>query len=280
VMGKYYAMDSGEPPAVAQAIEEHYKPRGADASLPESKPGIALAIADRLDSLAGLFAAGLAPTGARDPFALRRAAIGVIQILIERSLFFDLREGVRAAAALQPLPVSDAVKTQLLEFIAGRLRGVLAERGFRYDVVEAVLGARSHDPAAAHLAAQELTHWSARPEWATVLAAYARCVRITREYATPFPVDANLLREDAERSLFDSAASLESNIRQLRERGVLTVNGFFAAFAPHVANIAAFFDAVLVMADDEAVRNNRLGLLQRIVHLADGVVDLSKMEGF
>jgi glycyl-tRNA synthetase len=280
VMGKYYAMDSGEAPEVAKAIEEHYKPRGAEDALPESKPGIALALADRIDSLTGLFAAGLAPTGARDPFALRRAAIGAIQILIERSLSFDLRDGVRRAAALEPIAASDAIQSQLLEFLAGRLRGVLTDRGFRFDVVEAVLGARAHDPAAAHQAARELTHWSAKPEWATVLAAYARCVRITREYVELFPVDAGLLAVPAERVLFEKVALLETQVRQLRERGMLTVDAFFAAFAPYIADITSFFDTVLVMADDEAVRKNRLGMLQRIAHLTDGVVDLSKMEGF
>jgi glycyl-tRNA synthetase len=280
VMGKYYAMDSGEAPEVATAIEEHYKPRGAEDSLPVSKPGVVVAVVDRLDSLAGLFAAGLAPTGARDPFALRRAAIGIIQILIERNLSFHLGDAIQKASAGQPLPVSDAVQAQLREFIAGRLRGVLTERGFRYDVVEAVLGAHAMNPAAAHQAARELTHWSARPEWTAVLAAYARCVRITRDYAAPFTVDADQLREPAERTLWGKITAMEVAVRDLRDRSASTVDSLLAVFAPNVSDIAAFFDGVLVMAEEEGVRQNRLGMLQRIAHLPDGLVDLSKMEGF
>jgi glycyl-tRNA synthetase len=280
VMGRYYALDSGESPEVARAIEEHYRPRSAEDSLPSSVPGAALALADRLDSLTGLFAAGLAPTGARDPFALRRAAIGVIQILLERSISYDIREGVRLAAAGEPIPVPDGVQTQIMDFVAGRLRGVLAERGYRYDVVEAVLGARAHDPAAACQAAEELTRWLTKPEWTNVLAAYARCVRITREYKMPFAVDADLFRETAEGTLWETIALLESQFRQQREQGSLSVDSFFTAFAPHVTDISNFFEAVLVMAEDEMVRKNRLGLLQRIARMTDGIADMSKLEGF
>jgi glycyl-tRNA synthetase len=280
VVGRYYALDSGESEEVARAIFEHYLPRGAEDAVPESPAGTAVALADRMDSLAGLFAAGLAPTGTRDPFALRRAALGVIQILLERGIPFDLREGFRLAASLQPVEVSDGVRTQLMEFVAGRLRGVLADQGFRYDVVEAVLAAQAGDPLTARIAAQELTEWVGRPDWPSILAAYARCVRITREYAESFPVDAERLSEPSERALWEACQKISADTTALTLSGALSIDTLLNAFAPHIPTISKFFEDVLVMTDDPAVRNNRLGMLQVIARLPKGVADFSKLEGF
>jgi glycyl-tRNA synthetase len=280
VMGRYYALDAGETPAVAAAVYEHYLPRGAEDAVPATPPGILLALADRLDSLAGLFAAGLAPTGARDPFALRRAALGVIQILLAREIRFDLRAGIRQAALLQPIPVAEQVQDQILEFLAGRLRGVLADQGFRYDVVEAVLGAQAHNPVPARRAAAELARWTARPDWAATLAAYARCVRITREIGETYAVDPALFQQDAERRLWDSCARMRAEMEAARSRGAFTVDGFLTALTPHIPAISDFFEKVLVMTDDPAARKNRLGMLQIIAHLPDAVADFSKLEGF
>ncbi len=174
VMGREYALRSGEPPAVADAIGEQYRP------VPQTKPGLAVALADRLDSLVGLFAAGLAPTGTRDPFGLRRAAIGVVQPLIEHNLTFDLSAALKSAAALQPLPAADPVMAGVMDFLSGRLRVVLMEDGFKYDVVDAVLAAQSKDPAGAAGAVRQLSAWVDRQDWNTLLPAYARCVRIIR----------------------------------------------------------------------------------------------------
>jgi glycyl-tRNA synthetase len=280
VIGRYYALDAGESEGVARAISEHYLPRSAEDALPESPAGAAVAIADRLDSLAGLFAAGLAPTGTRDPFALRRAALGLIQILLARGTSFDLREGIRLAASLQPIPVPDQVQAQVMEFIAGRLRGVLADLGFRHDVIEAVLAAQGAKPLTARRAAEQLTAWVGKPDWLATLAAYARCVRITREYPQPFAVDPERLTDAAERALWDATRKAEDDIAALTKAGMLTVDSLLAAFEPHIPVISKFFEDVLVMTDDPAVRNNRLGMLQRIARLPDGVVDLSKLEGF
>jgi glycyl-tRNA synthetase len=280
VIGRYYALDSGEPREVAQAVFEHYLPRSAEDAAPESPAGIAVAIADRLDSLAGLFAAGLAPTGTRDPFALRRAALGVIQILLARGISFDLREGIRIAASLQPIPVSDEVQTQVMEFLAGRLRGVLADQGFRYDVVEAVLAAQGGNPVAARRAAEELAAWVTKPDWPATLAAYARCVRITRDYKETFPVEEERLGDPSERALWEACRKASADSAALKNAGALTVDNLLKGFVPHIPAISKFFEDVLVMTDDPAVRNNRLGMLQIIARLPEGVADLSKLEGF
>ena len=165
IMGAEYALRSGETPEVAQAIREQYLPAGAGDALPSSKPGLAVGLADRLDSLTGLFAAGLAPSGSADPFGLRRAALGITQILTGRAIDMDLRPAVAAALVLQPSAVQPnhaagtALLGDVLGFIAGRLRGQLLEAGYRYDVVEAVLAEQAHNPYRALLDVQQLSAW-------------------------------------------------------------------------------------------------------------------------
>ena len=199
IMGGEYARRAGEAPAVCEAIATHYLP------IPKTKPALAVSLADRLDSLVGLFAAGLAPTGTKDPFALRRAAIGVVQPLMEHALRFDLAAALHTAAKIQPIPVSEENLAQVQEFITGRLRVVLLDLGFRYDVVEAVLSAQSNDPFGAKLAAEKLTSWVARPDWSALLPAYARCVRILRsapeEAALAKEINPAILSDPAEKAL-------------------------------------------------------------------------------
>ena len=271
IMGREYALRSGEAQAVADAIGEQYQP------VPSSRTGLAVALADRLDSLTGLFAAGLAPTGAKDPFGLRRAAIGVVQPLIEHALKFDLGAALKAAAALEPVPVSEANLTQVGEFIAGRLRVVLLDMGYKYDVVDAVLAAQSNNPAGAAQAVKQLTAWVGRADWNTLLPGYARCVRILRSVQAPdkgaLSVNASLLADPAERGLY--AALQASTVRP-----PASVDEFLTIIVQLIPAINTFFDKVLVMADDATVKENRLALLQRLAALADGIADLSKLEGF
>jgi glycyl-tRNA synthetase len=165
VIGREYALRSGEQKDVAEAIGEQYQ------TMPRSMAGLAVALADRIDSLTGLFAAGLAPTGAKDPFGLRRAAIGVVLPLIEHGISLDLGLAVQKAAGLQPIDVKEEVQAQVLEFIAGRLAVVLKEEGYRYDVVEAVLAEQAGDPARAAAAVKQLQAWVERPDWSTLLQA-------------------------------------------------------------------------------------------------------------
>ena len=269
IIGREYALRSGENPAVAETIGEQYQ------GVPRTRSGLALALADRLDSLAGLFAAGLAPTGARDPFGLRRAAIGVVQPLIEHDQPLDLGEAVRIAAGLQPIPAGDEVQAQVLEFLLGRLRVVLMDMGYKYDVVDAVLAAQGSDPAAAARAVKELTAWVGRKDWNTILPAYARCVRITRDQKARYEVTPASFVETAEQELFTALQKAKSFRRRPG-----SVDDFLKAFLPMIPAVNVFFDQVLVMAEDPKLRENRLGLLERIVTLADGTVDLSRMEGF
>lgn len=276
IMGRYYARLSGEPEAVAEAIYEQYLPRSAGDTLPAGKPGLLLALCDRLDSLAGLFAAGLAPSGTKDPFAQRRAALGLVQALIGCQVEFDLRTGLALAAEGLPLPAAPETQAACFDFIAGRLRTFLLEEGgFRYDVVDAVLAVQAANPLGAWRACRALVERMSRADWAATLAAYARCVRITRDQKERFAIQPGAFVEPSERELL---AAIEQAEAASRRAG--SAEDFFAGFDPLIPVINRFFEAVLVMADDPAVRANRLGLLQRIAALPAGVFDLSQVEGF
>ena len=269
IMGSEYALRSGEAEPVARAIGELYR------MVPHTMPGLAVALADRLDSLVGLFAAGLVPTGAKDPFALRRSALGVVQPLIEHNLPFDLRVAIKSAAILQPIQVNEHVQAQVLEFIIGRMRALLLDSGNRYDIVDAVLAEQGHDPASAARAVTRLSAWVAREDWHAILPGYARCVRITRDQKINYAIKPEGFVEPAEKNLYAVFHKAESTLRATG-----SVDDFLQAFRPMLPAVNKFFDEVLVMVDDKALRENRLGLLQRIAALAEGVADMSKLEGF
>jgi len=275
VMGQYYARNSGEDPQVARAIFEHYLPRGANDALPQTGPGIAVGIADRLDSLVGLFAVGLAPTAGADRYGLRRAALGLIQILAERNLSFSLQAAVQEAAALQMVPVQDSDIADVLSFIQRRLEGWLRDQGFRFDLVDAVLAEQADNPAQAYQTVKAFAAWADKPEFATLLPAYARSVRIVRDFKEQFPLDPARLQEPASQGLYEAY-----QVTAARLDGTTELNQLFEAMLLLVQPINRFFDEILVMTEDRALREARLGLLQRIAALPKGIVDLSKVQGF
>jgi glycyl-tRNA synthetase len=275
VMGREYALQQGEALQVANAIFEHYLPRYAGDKLPEGLPGIAVALADRLDSLVGLFAVGLAPTGSADPFALRRAALGIVQALVEKGFSLSLRDLLKAAAEFQPVPVGDEVVAQAHEFILGRLRVLLGDQGWRYDLIEAALSAQGDDPARARQAVEQLAAWVARPDWNDVLSNFARCVRITREFKDQFALDISRDPNESTQAFYQAYLPIAARVTPHS-----SVDEFFTAFMLLVPIISKFFVDVLVMAEDQTVRETRLALLQRIATLPQGIVDLSKVEGF
>ncbi|MFZ2098154.1 MAG: glycine--tRNA ligase subunit beta [Anaerolineales bacterium] len=277
VLGRFYALASGESESVAEAIFEHYLPRFSGDQLPKNRPGLVVGLADRLDTLAGLFAVGMAPSGARDPFAQRRAALGLVQALIGQNESFDLRKGLELAAALLPVPMVPENLSACQGFIIERLRNMLLETGYRYDVVDAVIAAQGFDPARTNQSVKQLTVWVNRPDWHSILPAYARCVRITRDIAESYEVIPQEFAEKAEESLYAAFLLAEKSLHLAR---VQSADGFLTAFLPMISEINRFFDEVLVMSEDVVLRQNRLGLLQRIVALGSGVADMSRLEGF
>jgi len=267
IIGGEYALRSGESQDVATAIAEQYQ------TVPASKPGLVVALTDRLDSLVGLFAAGLAPTGAKDPFGLRRAAIGLVQPLIEHDADIDLAEAVKRSAETQPIKVTDETQAKILEFLAGRLSVALKDMGYKYDVVDAVLAAQSNNPSGSARAVKQLQAWVEREDWHEILPGFARCVRITRDQQETFEVSEKLLDEEAEKGLYEA-------VQNLPEKEAGDIDSFLQNVVILIPSINTFFDKVLVMAEDEKLKQNRLGLLQKIASLSDGAADFSKLEGF
>ena len=268
-MGAHYARLSGESGAVAAALGEQYQP------VSTTPAGLALALADRCDSLLGLFAAGLAPRASNDPFALRRAALGVIDTLIANRTSCDLRRALGLAAPLLPVPVSDDTQTAVLQFIIGRLEGVLRDRGYPASVVKAVLAAQGHNPYAASQAAHELNDALANDDWPTLLAAYSRCVRITRQLENILPLRPDHFELPAEKALCNAYQSAAADLE-----GIASAARFVGALRELEPAITTFFLDVLVMDEDPARRDNRLALLQGISALPRDIADLSQMEGF
>ncbi len=274
-MGRIYASRAGENEEVALAIAEHYLPRYSGDDVPGSRPGLVVGLADRLDSLMGLFAAGMEPSGAGDPFALRRTALGLIELLVSYEQEFDLRWALDQAADGLPIKVTAEHKTDCLDFIRGRQQNLMLAEGHRHDAVVAVLAEQGHNPALAARGVSELEEWMAKPDWEELLDNYARCVRITRDMDERHQLQQGRLKEEASKNLYESLRTAQEV-----DRRPGSVEDFLSAFQPMVPAIRRFFDEVLVMAEEEELRRNRLALLQEVAGLAEGVVDLTLVEGF
>ena len=275
VMGMYYARNSGETDEVANGLFEYYLPRTPEDPLPRNKAAITVGLADRLDSIAGLFAVGLAPTGTKDPFALRRAAIGLVSILTEKEIDFDTRWALGEAGKVQKVEFSTASAEQAAAFITGRLRNMLIDEGYRYDVVDAVEAVHGTNPGRAKQMVEVLDNWVKESFWQELLPAFSRCVRITRDLGQVFPVDASILVEKEEKELLHAIERAEAEL--FKEPGIEQA---LIQIKRLVEPINDFFDQVLVMAEDETLRESRLGILQRITALMKPYADFSKLEGF
>jgi glycyl-tRNA synthetase len=274
-MGRAYALLNGYPAEVADAIFEHWQPRGADDGLPASLPGALLAVTDRLDSLVGLFGVGLAPRATADPYGLRRSALGIIQIMTDRQWDTDLHVLIDLVASAQPVQVSAEARQQVLDFIGGRLQVWLGDQGWAADVLAAVLAEQSSNPYRARVGVEELTEWIKRPNWEAVLDSFARCVRITRSETEHYMIDPAALADPQEKTLYEA---YQSAAEGLDKHG--NVGAFLRVFEPMIPAVTGFFDHVMVNVEDARLRRNRLALLQAIGSLQTGRADLSLLSGF
>lgn len=281
IMGAYYASADGEAAEVASAIREHYLPRGAGDQIPQSRGGMALALADRLDTLAGIFAIGQKPSGTRDPFGLRRAAIGLLRIAEQAALDIDLPQLVAEAVAAQPVAMPAAV-AEVLSFISERQRAACLERsseGFTTEMFDAVQasGPRSPHDFMARLAA--LRDFLVRPEAAALAAANKRSANILKKAPPPANarLDKALLRLEAERTLADGLAALREPVHsRIEQRDYAGALALLAELRPLVDS---FFEGVMVNDADPDLRRNRLALLTELRALFTGVADLSFLPG-
>jgi glycyl-tRNA synthetase beta chain len=277
VMGHYYALHDGEDPVAARAIEAHYHPRFAADSLPEDNVGSAVALADKLDALVGIYGLGLVPTGDKDPFGLRRHALGVLRILSERALPLDLVELLQVAKlSFPPGVLADSVAVDLHGFMLDRLRGYLRERGFGADEIEAVVG---QNPTRIDLVVPRLKAvqaFRALPEAEALASANKRIRNIlkktTVEQSEPDPA---LLAESAEKSLHAATSRLMPSVRSLVQNEDYTEA--LRVLAGVRKEVDTFFDEVMVMTDEPLVRNNRLALLSQLEALMNQVADISRL---
>jgi glycyl-tRNA synthetase beta chain len=279
VMGRYYARHEGEPAEVAEAIAEHYQPRGAGDSLPRTATGQVLAIADKLDTVVGIFSLGQAPTGDRDPFALRRAALGLVRIIIECGLNLDLQRLIGESCAVyrgQEVRIAAReVSEQVYEFIMDRLRAYYQDAGIPSDVFEAVFSRRPARPLDFDARVRAVQDFRSLPEAGSLAAANKRIGNILRKNTDTLPerMDETLLQEPAERALAQAMHGLRAELAPLAERGEYTA--VLRRLAELRPVIDGFFDGVMVMCEDAAVRGNRLLLLRDLHLLFLQVADLS-----
>ena len=278
VMGRYYAAHEGAKPEVVEAMEQHYRPRFAGDVLPEGNVSSSVAVADKMEALVGFFGIGQLPTGDKDPFGLRRAALGVLRILMEKPLPLDLRELIAETASAFPRGMlsADGFAEQLLDFMLDRLRGLLRDAGHAQDVVEAVLAQRPTriDLVPAKLAAvRDFLHL---PEALALASANKRIGNILKKAEASLPEpDIALLEEPAEKALFERVLHITPLVHS--HVGNEDYADALKVLASVRAEVDEFFEDVMVNVDEPLLRANRLGLLKALFDQLNAVADISKL---
>ena len=275
IIGSCYADMDGETEPVAIAIREHYLPAYAGDKLPEGIIGALVSIADRIDTICGCFAVGLIPTGAADPYALRRHALGIIQILISLEHSLDLEALVQQALDLledkRTRPRSE-VQADVMDFIRTRFVNFHTSRDYPLDVVEAAIRARFDDVVDARKRVDALRKWKERTDFDAIMIGFKRVENILKG-TSPSRVDRDLLIEDAEKALYQAFNEVKERARPFIDQG-----DYFRALevmAELKGPIDSLFDHVMVMVEDERLRNNRLGLLRHIADFFEQIADFS-----
>jgi glycyl-tRNA synthetase beta chain len=294
VMGYYYALEQGEDMEVAKAIGSHYSPAGPSDDTPSEPESIALALADKVDALTGFFGVGIYPTGSKDPFALRRAALGITRLVVENGLDLDMIELFGKSASLYPqgmlTELEGLAEKALPGFMLERLKFSLKHLGLRHDIIDAVINAQTEEGKVAALnlksiveRAESLQEFIGSTEGENLLTAYRRAVNIVaaeekKDKASYIDaVNDNILKEQQEKNLFDALMKAQGSIAPALESE--DYKSAMSAMASLRAPLDEFFDAVLVNDNDPEVRKNRLYLLSQIRTTMDGVADFSMIEG-
>jgi glycyl-tRNA synthetase beta chain len=280
IMGRYYARRSGEPETVADAIGEQYLPRFAGDSLPKTTTGQILALADKLDALAGAFCLGKKPSGNRDPFGLRRAAIGIVRIMVEGELDLDLPRLIADACRLQPPEIADAgaLGDEIYNFILERLRAYyIDQQGVQPEVFEAVRARRPASLFDFDSRVKAVAAFVKLDAADSLAASNKRIANILRQAGQPGggPVDPGMLKEDAEKDLYEAILAAKTAVAPLLEKRAY--EAVLAALAQLRQAVDRFFDDVMVMTDDERVRQNRLALLSGLRALFLDIADISRL---
>jgi len=278
VMGREYARLDGEKADVCEGIFEQYLPRFAGDILPKTEIGRILSIADKVDNIVATFSRGKAPTGSQDPFALRRQALGIINILLDSQKHMDMAKVVGASILLLKVPMEDVkeLATQIIEFIRLRFRNLLLDQKIRYDVIDAVLAdERNNDLYDLYLRAQALNEYVAGDKAADMIQAATRVNNLSSKAEVEVPINDGLFIEQAEKDLYAVVKKLDTGMIPLMVR--CDYKGALNILSELNAPVNKFFDDVMVMDKDEAIKNNRLSLLCLVKDLVNSVGDLSKL---
>lgn len=280
IMGRYYARLDSEAEEVCEALDEQYRPRFAGDALPETKTGQALSLAEKLDTIVGLFGIGQPPTGVKDPFALRRAALGVLRIIIEEKLELDLPALLATAAdELADKVTVEDVTIQVMQYFYDRLRGYAAEQGYSNDVFEAVLATEPSSPLDFMARLKAVLGFSQLEQATSLAAANKRIANILKKNDAEQDAGAinqDLLTEPAEQQLAEQLQSVRTTITPLQEASDYVA--VLTALSEMRDAVDAFFDQVMVMTDDQAVRQNRLSLLHQTRALFLATADISHLQ--
>ena len=273
-MGKEYALLDGEKPAVATAIYEHYLPRFAGDELPKSENGRILAIVDKIDNIVATFSRGLAPTGSLDPYALRRQALGILNIILDGKLHIAMFKTIESAISLLGLEKNDKLVADVFDFIKVRFKNMLSEMGMRYDVVDAVLGLKALDDIYdIYLRIQALNVYVQTAEAPELVMAATRVSNISGKAQGELTVDPALFKAQEEKDLLAVLDQAAATAKPLADGH--NYEAYMKSLAPIVPVVNKFFDGVMVMDKDEAVKNNRLALIQKAQKLFNGVGNLA-----
>jgi glycyl-tRNA synthetase len=276
IIGSYYALAAGESEAVAHAIKDHYHPRYPGDSLPQSQPGLAISITDRLDSLAGLFAAGIKPRANADPYFLRRDTIGLLSNLLGHQMHFSLRAGLKAAGSRLPITAKPETRDEAFDYIIRRLEVTLRDAGLRHDAISAAIAAGLDDPYEIRRIAQAFTEQIKTDQWLDILHAHARCKRIVRDLTDHYDLDPNNDPEEASKTLHEAYLAAHKEMDAADDKLATLIEVMTDLRDP----INRFFEDVLIMVDDPGLKQSRLALTQHLAALPDGIADLSQFEGF
>jgi glycyl-tRNA synthetase beta chain len=272
IMGYYYAKESGFPETVAGGIREHYLPRFAADSLPEGIHGAVVGIADRLDTILGIFSIGLRPKGSKDPFALRRNVFAIVRIILSLRLNFSMRRLIDETAGLYS---SKRLSSEEVEvFFQDRIRSIFTDMNFSYDEIDASLANALDDVYEAYRRVDALHEFRRNPDFEALLVSFKRMWNIVKD-ETVFSFSEKLLSEDEERELFRYFTEIRESVQQnVKVKNYREVYSILSSLKPYVDK---FFDHVLVMDKDTAVRKNRIGLLRTIIGVFSGIIDISKI---
>jgi glycyl-tRNA synthetase beta chain len=276
VMGRQYALLSGEDGRVAEAIYEHYLPRFAGDALPKTLEGLCVGMADRIDTITGCFSAGLIPSGSEDPYGLRRQSVAVMNMLFERGFRVSLRDLIAKSCDAYGIKKAERqkVEAETLDFFRQRLAGMLVTEGIRSDVVDAALSVGFDDPLIAKEKVKALDAWRTSEDYAPLVTALKRAGNIVPEDFQG-TVKKTLLREEAEKDLHAAYADIGDRVAEKTEK--LDFRGALSDIALLRKPVDAFFDKVMVMDKDAEVKNNRLALLAGVTHLFSAIADFSRL---